>query len=137
MKIRVEGPLSSLPLYQLHGTKWWCTLVDYEFTIFIDDVPFVIFVPAGYRYDRSTIWWEAIINKDSLGCKGALIHDVLCFYHGVLWQVPGPDEPSCTPFRTFSRIEADRIFYEVMLADHVTPWKAWVAWKAVFVGKNW
>jgi hypothetical protein len=45
--------------------------------------------------------------------------------------------PSVSPKRLFTRPEADAIFYAVMRADGVAKWRAWTAWQAVRLVKNW
>jgi len=114
---------------------------DYILTMMVDGVLTVLFIPAGYRYDRATIWWQGLITKDHLGCIGPLIHDVLCFYKGRLPSraaaLGDVDTAAITPWRSFTRFEADDIFKAVMLADRVKPWRAEVARFAVKAAPNW
>jgi len=141
MKITVIGFLPLLPVYQMHGSKWWVTLEDYRLTIAVDGSPHTFYVPAGYRYDRATIWWQGVITKDHLGCIAPLIHDVLCTFKGKLPDAPivatSTDTPNVAPYRTFTRPEADNIFKAVMLADRVEPWRAELARFFVSFGRNW
>lgn len=127
MKVRVREELKHLPVYQLRGSKWWVVLDDYVFPLELDGEPYDICVPSSYRYDRATIWWEGLITKDSLGCKGPLVHDVICRYHGNLPLLDSADEPSIEPWRELSREDADQIFLAVMLSDQVRSWKAHMA----------
>jgi len=138
--------LLELGVHQLHGTRWWLTLDDYRFRIVKHGVTHEILVPAGYRYDRSTIPWELLISKDQLGCKGALVHD---FLYGCKGVVPTRSvaelTPStelgtgwCYPWTVFTREEADELFRVVMLADNVLPWRAWAAWATVrIIARRW
>ena len=141
MKIEIITPLSWLSVRQLNGSKWWFVMEDYAITMLVDDILTAIFIPAGYRYDRATIWWQGWITKDHLGCIGPLIHDILCHYKG---NVPNEsiitgsmDFANITPWRTFTRPEVDEIFQAVMLADRVVPWRAEVARFLVKAVPNW
>lgn len=141
MKVEVPYPLPWLPVYQLKGSKWWVVLDDHLFELRLDGVDYKIIVPGGYRYDRATIWWEGVISKDSLGCQGALIHDVICKFHGMIPNVEyhpdSIDTPHISPWRRFTRPEADDIFYAVMLADGISQWRAWTARQFVRAARNW
>jgi hypothetical protein len=145
MSIYVDDP-NPLSLRQLNGTKWWLVLEDYTFRIYMDSNPLTIKVPAGYRYDRSSIpdCLEWIVSKDDLGAIGCLIHDVLYSCDGVFstgkvtsswlkWYRFSDVNPptSCFPERKFSRREADDIFLAVMLKDKIKNWKAEIARLAV------
>lgn len=140
--------LSPLYVHQMQGSRWWLTLYDYSVMVWIGDYSFTIFTPAGYRYDRSSIPWEGVISKDSLGCIAPLIHDALYQCHGSpasrarysrIGQTIGNEtHVRCEPERTFTRKEADEIFRAVMLADGVKPWRATVAYWAVRIfGGTW
>jgi len=141
MKIEVITPLSWLSVRQLNGSKWWLVIDDFVVTMLIDSVLTAIYVPAGYRYDRATIWWQGVITKDHLGCIGPLIHDVLCYYKGNIPNVAiaseSVDTANITPWRRFTRPEVDEIFYALMIADRVKPWRAEVARIAVKAVPNW
>ena len=141
LRIEVIPPSSRLAVYQLNGSRWWFVIDDYVLTMFINGVLTTFFIPSGYRYDRATIWWQGFITKDHLGCVGPLIHDVLCTYKGNIPNVAiaseSIDTAHISPWRSFTRPEADDIFYAVMLSDKVVPWRAFVAHKAVKVGSNW
>ena len=119
--ISVAAPLAPLYVHQMAGSKWWLTLYDYTYHLTVDDVPVAVTVPAGYRYDRSSIpdavaW---LVSKDDLGCVAPLLHDYLFARRGA------------TYVRTFTRPEANEAFRAVMLADRVRPWRATVAYWAV------
>lgn len=141
--ISVLGPLPMLAVRQLHGSKWFLTLEDYSFRIVVHassgptsypyGMPHIITIPAGYRFDRASIPTVAgiIVTKDSLGCLGPLLHDALYRCDGRLERAPLPNEVKCSPYRYFTRAEADEAFREVMLADHIKPWRARLAYWAV------
>lgn len=142
LKISVDAPLPYLMVHQLHGSKWWMTKEDYEYHLTINGMRCVVSVPAGYRYDRSSIpdalGW--IVSKDDLGCIAPLLHDVMYDVNGVLgfFTIDKDTRPLCQPFRVFTREEADLCFKEVMLADKVKRWRATVAhWAVSAFGRRW
>lgn len=126
------GPLEPLSVRQLHGSKWWLVLEDYRFSVEVRGKVYEVRVPAGYRYDRSSIPWcfEWLISKDSLGCLGCLLHDVLYSSNGKWFQT--------SPWRAWTRAEADLAFRLVMIEDKIDLMRAWTAWEAVRVlGRRW
>jgi hypothetical protein len=141
VRLKIITPLADLSVRQLNGSRWWLVMEDYSITMYINSVLTTLFIPAGYRYDRATIWWQGFITKDQLGCIGPLIHDVFCHYHGNVPQTGAAstvlESASIFPWRTFTRPEADDIFLAVMLADKIIPWRAQVARVAVMVSPNW
>lgn len=137
MKIVVHDPIEMLVVHHLHDTKWWLVMHDFTIRMSIDGIIHTMIVPAGYRYDRATIWWQVWINKEQLGSVGPLVHDVLCQYKGKLPPIVHDEVPAMNPSHTFTRPEVDDIFRAVMLADHVDAWRAWVAWVVVKLVPNW
>lgn len=140
MKIEIPT-IPSLAVRQLNGSKWWFVMEDYSIELLLDGVSYILFIPAGYRYDRATIWWQGFITKDQLGCVAALVHDVFCHYKGnipnVAIALESIDTANITPWRAFSREQADLIFYKVMLADKIKPWRARVAYVFVTLAPDW
>jgi len=131
--ISLAAPLKPLPVHQLAGTKWWLTLADYMVGLVIDEDLWTITVPAGYRFDRASIPTVAgvLVTKDSLGCVGPLVHDALYGCDGEPEPAMGEYEPTCDPWRRFTRLEADQVFRAVMLEDNIKPWRARLAYWAV------
>ena len=92
----------------------------------------VFAVPAGFHYDGASIpavAWQAIYTPFSPDVMGAaLVHDWLYHAH--------EDQDDAD---SGMRTEADEIFYQVLLADHVRSGKAKLMWTAVrtFGGEYW
>ena len=89
----------------------------------------------GFRYDRASIpriFW-VIIDKDSLSNVAPLFHDLLYRHGGEL-----PQE-RVTPYRTFSRLETDNLFRELMGKCGVGAVRRELAYRAVrnFSGFAW
>ena len=90
-------------------------------------------IPAGFEHDGASVprlaWTLSGIRPDGLIRAAALIHDALYQHAGDMprrWVRP--------EHRTFTRAEADWVFYEVMAAAGVGWWKRNVAYTAVRVG---
>lgn len=88
----------------------------------------VIFrIDQGYLYNLASvprpIW--PLINPFELSTLAPLIHDFLYDHEGVCpeWTV--------TPYRTFTRQEADLIFYALMKREHIPAWRRDPAYVAV------
>jgi hypothetical protein len=86
-------------------------------------------VPAGFRFDLSTVpralWW--LIAPFELSVAAPLLHDFLYLHRGK------PPAGSVKPPRTYTRAEADRIFFEIMRAEGVSPWRRMLGYLAVRV----
>jgi hypothetical protein len=135
----VSDPLPGLYVRQDGGSPWWAVMEDYEVRVALDGAPGSITVPAGYRYNRASIpeiipaW---IVNRDDLGCVAPLIHDAIYRQHGDI-SYPPPSDPSnrdrawAWPWMRIERGTTDELFYRLMLADKVRPWRARVAFRAV------
>lgn len=78
-----------------------------------------IAVPAGFRSDGASVprfFWRAIFPPgDAHALAGAILHDYLYRTHPDGW----------------TRVEADRLFREVIRADGVPARRAWLAWIGV------
>ena len=84
-------------------------------------------VKAGFQFDRATIpriFW-ILISKDDLSNVAPLFHDLLYRYEGVLHR------DWVHPYTTFSRCEADNLFFHMMAESGVTSWRLHVAYQAV------
>lgn len=86
-----------------------------------------ITVKAGFQFDRASIpriFW-ILVSKDDLSNVAPLFHDLLYRFEGVLH----PDWVK--PYTTFSRLEADNLFFHLMAQSGVTSWRLHVAYQAV------
>lgn len=84
-------------------------------------------VKAGFQFDRASIpriFW-ILVSKDDLSNVAPLYHDLLYRYKGVLHR------DWVKPYTTFSRLEADNLFFHLMAKSGVTSWRLHVAYQAV------
>lgn len=86
-----------------------------------------LFVKKGYEFDLASvprpIW--PVIAPFELSILAPLFHDLVYEFRGVL-----PAE-LVSPFRTFSRQEADDLFLRLMILEEVSRWKRAMAYAAV------
>lgn len=135
---RVGGD-SNPHLQQIGCSKRWIFVSPWS--IEVDGVLFE-FSP-GFVYDRSSIpsvvpTW--LVSRDSLGTAAPAVHDALYRFRGDVPLDTLIALVSVTPYRTYSRAEADAIFREILLQRGVPRWRAWCAWVAVRAGsvfKKW
>lgn len=107
------------------GRRAYLLLEDFE----LQYGPDRVVIGEGFQWNdasspRSLRWF---IGKDECGEVGPLVHDALYCFGGRLpldW---------CA-LRVYSRTEADRLFYLIMRAEGVKPWRARLAYLAVRVG---
>ena len=86
-----------------------------------------ITVKAGFQFDRASIpriFW-ILVSKDDLSNVAPLFHDLLYRYEGKLHR------DWVKPYTTFSRYEADNLFFHLMARSGVTSWRLHVAYQAV------
>ncbi len=87
----------------------------------------VITVPEGFLFDLASIprafWW--LISPFELSIAAPLLHDFLYLHAGA------PPAGSVTPPRVYSRIDADKLFLEVMKTEGVHGWRRGSAYAAV------
>jgi hypothetical protein len=130
---RVDIPGSRLPppvLTYLRGRHWRLE-ADYTY----HDGPSAITVPAGFRFDLSSVpraFWS-VIAPFELSIVAPLLHDFL-------YQCGGrPPDVSIQPPRSYTRAEVDRMFLEIMEAEQVALWRRALAYAAsrVFGGGAW
>jgi hypothetical protein len=84
-------------------------------------------VKSGFQFDRASIprmFW-ILVSKDDLSNVAPLFHDLLYRFAGVLH----PDWVK--PYTTFSRREADNLFFHMMAGSGVTSWRLHVVYQAV------
>ncbi len=125
------GTCEGVKIMQVGATGDYDVVDDYVY----DGGTYKITVWKGFRYDRASIpriFW-VIIDKDSLSNVAPLFHDLLYRHGGKLPQ------DRVTPFRTFSRLEADNIFRELMGKCGVGAVRRELAYRAVrnFSGVAW
>lgn len=87
----------------------------------------VIHIPAGFTSDLASnprLFRNAIASYE-LSIEAALLHDFLYRHQGVL-----PPE-FISPYRTFTREEADLVFLEIMKAMGVRWWRRQLAYPSV------
>lgn len=85
-----------------------------------------ITVPSGFSTDGASIprWLWSVIGApwDARYARAAIVHDFLYVQRGA------------TKRNRYTRRDADRIFYEIMLDDGVPKWRAWAMWSGVRAG---
>ena len=90
-------------------------------------------IAAGFRFDLASvprlIWWA--ISPFELSLSAPLVHDFIYADDG---EVP---VGSVVPPRRFSRLECDRIFRAMMLAEGVPRWRRALAyWSVRWFGRR-
>ena len=125
------GSLPGVKLIQLGATRNYEVAEDYLY----EPGAYKMTVWKGFVYDRASIpriFW-VLIDKDSLGNVAPLIHDLLYRYGGAIPQ------NQLSPYRRFSRKEADDLFLELMTKCGVTKGRREAAYQAVrrFAGSSW
>jgi hypothetical protein len=117
------GPLPEVQLTYDTSRRVWRLLADYSYTY--DGV--TLTAKAGYSYDLASVprplWW--LIAPNELSLVAPLFHDLLYEYRGVL-----PAE-SATPYRTYTRREADDLFLHLMEVEGIEWWRRNAAYSAV------
>jgi hypothetical protein len=96
----------------------WLLLNDYPYHV---DQSYVLTIPKGFAFDLSSIpraVWP-VLAPFELSIVAPLVHDFLYGRSGKL------------PDRTFSRLEVDTLFYNIMLTEGVAKWRAGAAFRAV------
>ena len=109
--------------HRSRGARHWRLEADYTY----HDGPTAITVPAGFRFDLSSVprllWW--LIAPFELSIVAPLLHDFLYESGG------RPPDVSVDPPRTYTRAEVDRMFLEIMEAEDVAWWRRGLAYAAV------
>ena len=123
----VEIPDSRLPppVLTFLGGRHWRLEVAYTY----HDGPTAITVPAGFRFDLSSVpraFWS-VIAPFELSIVAPLVHDFLYAHGG------RPPAGSVDPPRTYTRAEVDTMFREIMEAEGVAMWRRTVAYTAARV----
>ncbi len=125
------GSLPGVKLIQLGASRNYQVIDDYLY----DAGTYKMTVGKGFVYDRASmprIFW-VLIDKDSLGNVAPLIHDLLYRSGGAL------PKNQVSPYRKFSRKDADDLLLEIMTKCGVTKGRREAAYQAVrtFAGSSW
>ena len=120
------GELPGVVMSPIQGTKKWMVMTEYVY----DSGTYKITIPKEppFIYDRASIpriFWVLGIDQGWVGEVAPLIHDLLYQNGGVL------PAKQVTPYRKFSRKEADKLFLEIMEKCNVSPGRRELAYKAV------
>ena len=79
-------------------------------------------VPVGFRSDGASVprfFWRLVFPPgDVQAMRAAFLHDFIYRTHPAGW----------------TRAKADDLFYDVLVADGVPKWRAWMAWAGVRLG---
>jgi hypothetical protein len=122
MTIRSEPPYPIIS-YDAATDRW--TVVQ-PFTVYEDEANFFVAVPDGYRTDLATIpriAWTTFAAPYQLSVEAPIVHDLIYDYGGNL--------PANLSNRTFTRKEADHLFYVIMADRGVVQWRRTIAYLAV------
>jgi len=115
---------TSLIVTPVDGRRW--KLVEpFRYRIGSMDSDKIITVPVGFVTDFASIpwlFWQLLPAWGRYG-KAAVVHDYLYQRHMI--------QVSENLYLTFSRYQADDIFYEAMLVGNTRHWKAKLMWLAV------
>jgi hypothetical protein len=130
---RVEVRASALPgpVLTYVGDNQWRLEAGYAY----NDEAHVITVPEGFMFDLSSVprplWW--LIAPFELSVSAPLLHDFLYRSGGK------PRAGSVEPPRTYTRLDADRMFRRIMEAEGVAAWRRTLGYAAVrlFGGGAW
>lgn len=125
------GTCPGVKVMQVGATGDYDVVEDYVY----DGGTYKVTAWKGFRYDRASIpriFW-VIVDKDSLSNVAPLFHDLL-YRHG--GKLPAD---RVTPYRTFSRVETDNLFKELMGKCGVGAVRRELAYRAVrnFSGFAW
>ncbi len=89
-------------------------------------------VEEGFVHDGASVpWWAWSVSglrPDGLIRAAALAHDAIYRHHGRLPN--GWIEPR----RIFTRREADKLFYDLMIEAGIARWRAYLVYRAVRLG---
>jgi Protein of unknown function (DUF1353) len=129
--VDISGSRLPPPILTYLGGRHWRLEASYTY----HDGPTAITVPAGYRFDLSSVpraLWS-VIAPFELSIVAPLLHDFL-------YQCGGrPPDVSIQPPRSYTRAGVDRMFLEIMEAEQVAVWRRVLAYAAsrVFGGRAW
>jgi len=118
------GSLEGVKVKQLGASENYEVVEDYSYKYGENQIT----VPKGFVFDRASVprvFW-IIIDKDSLSNVAPVFHDFL-------YRNGGKVDPKklVSPYRSFSREEADNLFLELMTKCGVTKARRTAAYQAV------
>jgi hypothetical protein len=115
--------LPPVPITYDVGRRTWLLLSDYSYNY----EGHTLTAKAGYAFDLSSVprpvWW--LIAPNELSIVAPLFHDLIYEYKGIL-----PAE-CVSPYRTYTRHEADDLFLHLMEVEGVAWWRRNAAYSAV------
>lgn len=115
--------LPPVPITYDTARRSWLLLSDYSYTYEGNTITAV----QGFSFDLSSIprplWW--LIAPNELSIVAPLFHDLLYRFQGQLPQT------QVSPYRTYTRREADDLFYHLMEVEGVAGWRRRAAYAAV------
>ena len=118
-----ESSLSSPVVTYLVQERTWRLEAPYSY----QDVVHRIDVPDRFAFDLASIprpiWW--LVAPFELSIAAPLLHDYLYRHQG------DPPAGSIVPPRIYSRVQADRLFRDVMEKEGVWAWRRVAAYRAV------
>ena len=86
-----------------------------------------IIIKEGFEFDLASVprpfWWA--ISPFDLSITAPLIHDFLYLHRGK------PPQGTVILYRTFTRLEADRLFDRIMKQENVAAWRRAIAYRAL------
>jgi hypothetical protein len=118
-----DPALPPVPISYDRDRRTWLLLSDYSYTYEGHNLT----AKAGYAFDLASVprplWW--LIAPNELSIIAPLFHDLLYEYKGTL-----PNE-CVSPYRTYTRHEADDLFLHLMEVEGVDWWRRNAAYSAV------
>ena len=121
---RAAGTLPGVPITYDVRRRTWLLLEDYSYVY----QGHALTAKAGYAFDLSTIpralWW--LIAPNELSIVAPLFHDLLYEYRGRL-----PSDTYVSPYRTYTRLEADDLFLHLLELEGVPWWRRVAAYSAI------
>ena len=100
------------------GDGLWCLAKELHWDLGTKGSGYTILINSGFCFDGPTIpWWARVVfsPSDSRFWKAAAVHDYLL------------------TVKDYSRASAAAEFYNALLADKVSPWRAKTMYLAVLV----
>jgi hypothetical protein len=121
---RYQPPISTLPPVYVTYIPWrkmWKMVADYKVTY----AGMTFEIPIDFEFDLSSVprWLWPIVSSFELSIVAPLIHDYFFRFAGrPIYH---------TPIKQVTRLQANQIFYDMMILEGVPKWKASAAYHAV------
>jgi len=128
-------------LRQVEGTRYWEFAEEYRVSLPPPKFPLRLVIPAGWRYDRSSIpplipGW--LVSRDDLGTLAPAPHDAGYQVRGRFSGEPPPplmpyviDEAGAAVPIVVTRATVDEWFLLYLLRQRIPRWRAYGAYGAV------